>query len=274
LSIPKELQQTRKQILKRLRLLGVAFKFRLHETIKARMLGYRERQVFRVPAADGLPLPPPKLMVLVGGDTNAPAFFSGGEITAQVIRDMLGSDGADIGQMKAILDFGCGCGRVMRHWRSISGRVALHGTDYNKVLIGWCRRNLPFAQFGINRLKPPLDYKDDSFDLVYAFSIFTHLPEDLQESWMNELVRVLAPGGYLFITVHGENFRHALTSDEQIVFDGNGVVVRHAQMAGSNRCTAFHPVDYVHNVLARNLRVVEHAPAKLGQDAVLLRKPL
>lgn len=278
-----EWRQTTKRILARLRLLGVAnrllgfyhgAKFRLHETVTAAALGYRQSALFRSPAPDGLPLPPAKLMVLVGGSTNAPAFFAGGETTARVIDEMLQADGADVRRMKSLLDFGCGCGRVIRHWRPMSAQVALHGTDYNSALIGWCRRNLRFAQFAVNRLKPPLDYPDNAFDLVYAFSIFTHLPADLQEPWIRELVRVTAPGGYVFLTLHGDSFRQQLSPEELAAFDGGELVVRHAQMAGSNMCSAFHPADYIRRVIDRDLRVVEHSPARLGQDALLLRKPL
>jgi SAM-dependent methyltransferase len=282
LSPSGEWRQTTKRILARLRLLGVthrllgvfqATKFRLHETITAAALGHRQSALFRAPAPDGLPLPPAKLMVLVGGSTNAPAFFSGGETTARVIDEMLQADGADVRRMKSLLDFGCGCGRVIRHWRSISDHVALHGTDYNRALIGWCRRNLRFAQFAVNRLKPPLDYPDNAFDLVYAFSIFTHLPADLQEPWISELARVTAPGGYVFLTLHGDTFRQQLSPEEQAAFDAGQLVVRHAQMAGSNMCSAFHPADYIRRVIGRDLRVVQLAPARLGQDALLLRKP-
>jgi len=272
LSIRSEFRYAVKRILQRLGLLG--FAFRLHEFIKTLKLSRRKSEAFDGPAPDGLPLPPAKLIVLVGGDTTVPAFFYGGQVVAQTIRDMLGAHGSDIGRMKAILDFGCGCGRVMRQWQSLSSDVALHGTDYNRVLIDWCRRNLPFARFDVNRLQPPLEYADNSFDLVYAFSIFTHLSADLQTAWIDELTRVIAPGGYLIITVHGESFRHALTSDEQAVFDSGRLVVRHAGMAGSNMCTTFHPVQYVRQTVARHLRVIEHSPAKLGQDVVLLRKPV
>jgi hypothetical protein len=39
-------------------------------------------------------------------------------------------------------------------------------------LVRWCRRNLPFADFGINHLDPPLPYEEEQFDLIYALSGF------------------------------------------------------------------------------------------------------
>jgi hypothetical protein len=104
--------------------------------------------------------------------------------------------------------------------------------------------------------------------------VFTHLSANLQLAWISELARIIAPGGYLFITVHGESFRATLTYEEQSIFDSGQLVVRHAGMAGSNLCAAFHPQRYVREVLAQHLRVIDYAPARLGQDAILLQKPL
>ncbi len=265
-----EFRQVLKGLVQRLGLMGVAF--RVQEWLKSFELSFRRSE--RLSADDGLPVPPARLIVRVGGDTNARAFLLGGQQIAQTIREMLAADGADAAQMKSILDFGCGSGRVMRQWHALSDRVALHGTDYSRAAIQWCRRNLPFAAFGINRLEPPLDYATNSLDLVYAFSVFTHLSAKLQLAWIGELTRVTAPGGYLFITVHGENFRATLTADEQSTFDSGQLVVRHAGMAGSNLCAAFHPPRYVREILAEHLRIVDYAPARLGQDAILLQKPM
>lgn len=258
------------RILKRLGLSGAAF--RAHEFITARRLARDSHAAFRAPAPDGLPLPPPAHMVLVGGDTNAEAFFAGGAAVVDALREMLAAAGADLKQTRSVLDFGCGCGRVLRHLRPLAAGSQLRGTDYNPRLIGWCREHLPFARFDINALQPPLGYADGAFDLVYAFSVFTHLPAALQTAWIAELTRVLATGGHLFLTVHGESFRDVLDAHEQRAFDAGELVVRHARNAGSNLCTAFHPRAYLQAIAAPGLVIVGHAPARLGQDAVLLRK--
>jgi len=71
----------------------------------------------------------------------------------------------------------------------------VHGSDYNPRLVRWCRESLPFADFRVNGLQPPLPYADGELEFVYAISIFTHLTEALQDAWLQELARVLAPGG-------------------------------------------------------------------------------
>jgi SAM-dependent methyltransferase len=154
----------------------------------------------------------------------------------------------------------------------------LWGTDYNASLIEWCRENLDFARFTVNALEPPLDYAEATFDFVYALSVFTHLPEELQLPWINELARVLRPGGYLLITTHGEHYLDHLSLAEQEGFLNGELVIQNRELAGSNVCGAFHPERYVRNSLAKNLSVVDFLPegAKGNpfQDVYLLRVPV
>ena len=48
-------------------------------------------------------------------------------------------------------------------------------------------------------------YPDDSFDVVYACSVFSHLPETLHLLWLAEIRRVLRPGGVLVATTLSES---------------------------------------------------------------------
>jgi hypothetical protein len=58
--------------------------------------------------------------------------------------------------------------------------TGVYGCDINPRMVAWCKENLQFAQASVNEVTPPLPYGDDTFGLVYAFSVMTHLPEDLQ----------------------------------------------------------------------------------------------
>jgi len=125
--------------------------------------------------ADGLPVPPPHLIVRVAGTPGLEWFLESGRLAATSIRDALDRAGAPVEAMSSILDFGCGCGRVVRTWASLDAKVS--GSDLSGGAIDWCRGNLTFASFETNGLSPPLAFDDASFDLAYALSVFTHLPE-------------------------------------------------------------------------------------------------
>src|SRR5581483_8009602 len=81
--------------------------------------------------------------------------------------------------------------------------------------VDWCRENLSFASFMRNGLAPPLDLDDETFDLAYALSVFTHLTEDLQRAWRDELHRVLRPGGLLLLSTHGRSYLPRLDPGER-----------------------------------------------------------
>ena len=235
-------------------------------------------------APDGLPLAPAHLIRITSGcarqaHNNPPrmyrSYFDTGLRAAEWIPAMVARAGDEMAAMDAILDFGCGCGRVMRHWRQLE-RPRLHGCDYNPLLVEWCAANLPFAEFRRNRLEPPLPYADDAFDLLYTISIFTHLDEPLQRMWADELRRVVRPGGLVILTVSGPERLGHLPPEVRGRFDRGELVVWRSELAGMNACTVYHPERYVREELARGFELIEHA--RLGapdvrQDAVLLRVP-
>lgn len=222
-------------------------------------------------------IPPPELIYLVAGHRNPRQFIETGRRTNEAIRGLLKKHDLKVEQFGAILDFGCGVGRIMRHWSTTKG-PSWHGTDYNPALVDWCKGHLKFSEFRVNTLSGELPYEAETFDFVYAFSVFTHLSEPLQFFWINELARVLKPGGYVYFTTHGENYVSTLTPAELKQFRNGQLVIREQQQSGSNFCAVFHPVSYVHDQIAKNFEVVDFIPGGEHSDTMhdvhLLRKPL
>jgi SAM-dependent methyltransferase len=256
-------------LLERLRLATAAF--RLRETWRS-LKGPRRLVV----APDGFPVPPAKLMVLVTGSADTRWYTEGGRLGVESICGILDQGGARPADLQSVLDFGCGCGRVIRYWRSLTP-AQLYGTDCNPRLVDWCRRNLPFAKFQSNTLEPRLNYADHQFEFAYALSVLTHTPEDQQQPWMNELWRILRPRGYLLITTQGDEFLPKLTQAEHQRYGRGQIVVRHRSAAGSNLCSVYHPETYVREKLAFNFEIVASSPRGAAgngnQDMYLLRKP-
>jgi SAM-dependent methyltransferase len=227
--------------------------------------------------AGGLPVPPPRLRVEVAGTPGLDWFLESGRQQAEIIRATAERNGSPLESAGSLLDFGCGCGRVLRHWAGLE-RAAVFGSDYNEGLAAWCAANLPFATVSVNELAPPLRYEDGQFGLVYAISVFTHLPHDLERAWIDELSRIVAPGGLLLVTTHGDSYADRLDATERAAYDSGEAVVRWPSVAGSNLCTTFHPKRYVRERLAPGLALLEHTPdggtvGSRQQDLVVFRKP-
>jgi SAM-dependent methyltransferase len=225
-------------------------------------------------APDGQPIPPFRLRILVAASPDIGWFLESGRRGAESIHASLERNDLELARVAPILDFGCGCGRVTRHWARKG--VEVHGSDLKPKLVAWCRARFAFATFASNALAPPLDYADGLFGFVYALSVFTHLPDNLQEPWMQELRRVLRPGGHLLLTTHGAHYLDELTEDERRRFGAGQLVVRRDDRPGSNVCGVYHPEAHVRERLAKGFSVVEFVPkGALGnpwQDQWLLRR--
>ncbi len=229
---------------------------------------------WREGAPDGLPIPPLSLRMLVAASPDIGWFLDSGRRGAESVRDTLLRNGRDVARCRAILDFGCGCGRVTRHWSGLPGEV--HGTDMNARLVEWCRRRLAFGRFARNGMAPPLEYESGRFDLVYALSVFTHLTEALQHAWITELYRVIRPGGCLLLTTHGRKYVSELAPEEALRFSAGELVVRDGP-TGSNLCGSYHPEEWVRARLAGPFEVLDFVPeGALGnphQDVWFFRRP-
>jgi SAM-dependent methyltransferase len=246
--------------------------FGLHErvtTVTTRGRGPR--------SSEGLPLPPPHLRTLTAGTADPRWFLESGRSSAETIQEAAGRHGLDLLSTGRMLDFGCGCGRVLRHWQHLAG-LEIHAAEPDDRLTEWCARNLPFVSVSRSSALPPLPYEPEAFGLVYAVSVLTHLTERPQLLWMAELARVMRPGGLLILTVHGDRYLDRLTDAERRSYDEGRLVVRYASTSGTNLCCAFHPARFLQERLATGFDLLEHTIGGFErgapqQDLVVLGKP-
>jgi SAM-dependent methyltransferase len=101
----------------------------------------------------------------------------------------------------SILDWGVGCGRVARHF--IDANCQVKGVDIDPQNVAWCRQNLAGLYEQISP-QPPTNLSDNSIDFAFGISIFTHLTEDDQFRWLDELQRLIRPKGYALMTIQSE----------------------------------------------------------------------
>jgi SAM-dependent methyltransferase len=102
-----------------------------------------------------------------------------------------------------LLDWGCGHGRVARHFINHWNEAQISGTDIDAENIGWCQKHLPGGRFIVAPLWPKLNVPDSSFDAIIGLSVMTHLTEEAQAAWIKELRRILKPDGVALITFSG-----------------------------------------------------------------------
>lgn len=157
-----------------------------------------------------------------------------------------------------ILDWGCGPGRIIRHLPEIIGNGCIfYGTDYNEKSINWCNTNIRNANFNLNTIEAKLPYEENSFDIIYGISIFTHLSEEMHYAWTGELLRVLKPGGIMFQTLHGDNFLVKLTESEKCRYNKGQIIIRRNVKEGHRTFTAYHPISFVEKLFSK-AKIIEH----------------
>ena len=159
--------------------------------------------------------------------------------------------------------------------RSIDYLVSRPEVDPARIGAAGCSGGGALTTF-IGALDPRLKYADEQFEFAYALSVFTHTPETLQQPWIDELWRVLRPGGYLLMTTQGNEFLGKLSAQERNQYHEGRIVVRFENAAGTNLCSTYHPQSYVRQKLAGKFSLALcRAGAARGngnQDIYLLRK--
>ena len=147
----------------------------------------------------------------------------------------------------------------------------------NPKYIDWCAQHIPGIDFKVNGLMPPLAWPAASFDVIYGISIFTHLSEAAHEAWLEELMRVLKPGGIAMLTMHGDITRQNLTPAELKLYDDGQPVFRAQVKEGHRMYTAYQPTAFVQRLAKGKATILLHQPGQakdwgLEQDVWLFQK--
>jgi len=105
-----------------------------------------------------------------------------------------------------ILDFGGGWGRVSRFFLRDTKPECIYIAETSTRAIQCLRATGDRSHIIHNQPRPPIPGLSEQFDLAYAYSVFSHLSEEYFHAWINYLLSVLRPGGYLVFTTRGQVF--------------------------------------------------------------------
>ena len=100
-----------------------------------------------------------------------------------------------------VLDYGCGWGRLTRFFARDVAPGALFGCDPVAEILEVCERTRVPALLARSDFVPERLPFEERFDLVFAFSVFTHLSESAHQSCLRAIHRSLSPGGLLVATI-------------------------------------------------------------------------
>jgi SAM-dependent methyltransferase len=168
----------------------------------------------------GVVMPPLRYMVRTGVSNNIlfPHFYYA--TAAHSVWEYFFSQG--LARLDSrIVDIGCGCGKsavILRDFKYGSARFTGHyyGFDIDREQVEWCQGHFPAEKFtfcavdgksavygGSGRVEEERALavcEDESIDLVFSQSLFSHLLEEDLERYLRESYRVLKPGGAMCMT--------------------------------------------------------------------------
>jgi SAM-dependent methyltransferase len=145
-------------------------------------------------------VPDPSLQELWNGASGARLAAQSSAFYAR-LRARFAEHGAVALRDARVLDFGCGWGRLTRYIARDVAPGRLYGCDPVEGILAVCRDCRVPAELAVSDFLPERLPFDGRFDLVFAFSVFTHLSERAHHACLDALHGSLAPGGMLVVTI-------------------------------------------------------------------------
>ncbi|HEV8601031.1 MAG TPA: class I SAM-dependent methyltransferase [Patescibacteria group bacterium] len=96
-----------------------------------------------------------------------------------------------------ILDVGCGGGLKSKYLGKLGFKVV--GIDFSEEMIKIAKEHYPEGEFYVKDIKKPIDL--GSFDAIFAQAVLLHIPKNEVIKVLENLMNILKPAGYLFLSV-------------------------------------------------------------------------
>jgi SAM-dependent methyltransferase len=250
------------------------------------VLGVRQGQetariniIYRPDFHSSLPTPPVRLMQRVANADNAMVYWCRALKSFGEFLEVM-QEHCDVNAVPTLLDWGCGCGRVAGLFMKHTGIPRIYGCDIDGEAVEWCSRNLGEAHFSIINPYPPTRYADSLFHAIIGYSVFTHLRQEVQMQWLQEMERIMTHGGLFFASVHGdfaasfappavqEEVRKRGISDSTLDKNLDGIAPE-----GYYR-GVYQTKEYIFREWGRYFRIVDYRERLMGnfQDLVVMQK--
>lgn len=222
-----------------------------------------------LPASLSWPLPPLCLRARVSNSWAGHTFLEKARTLSEDLVRVLDAAGEDRSRFRHALDWGCGCGRVLRRMPELFPNARFTGVDIDAEAIAWNQENLRgLAEFHTVPDHPPSALPSHSFDFILGLSVFTHLPLDLENAWLRELARIAAPKALLFLTYHGEELiTEHFAPDQSLENDGGFKYFKTSSTSGLPNYyqSSFHSEAALRRLWGAHFDILSIHPRSIGQ---------
>lgn len=119
-----------------------------------------------------------------------------------------------------ILDYGCGWGRLLRIANYFSDLDNVYGLDVMQSSLDECAKSrIPNQTALVPRRPEQLPFGKVAFDVIFSFSVFTHIPDSVARAVLQAARRRIADNGVFIITIRSYEFwslRDAVWPEEMV----------------------------------------------------------
>jgi SAM-dependent methyltransferase len=217
---------------------------------------------------------------------------AGGDFwTADLVADAALRGGLELSAGQRVLDFGCSSARHLRVLQAWRPAVSWLGCDPNARAIAWDREHLPGIEFFVSPLEPPLELEAGSLDGAFAISVWSHFAEAAAIRWLEEMHRVIRPGGLLVFTTQGyaslAHYHRLAKIDDEYAVGGVEVLLRSGHafvpsfgvrgddgVKSPDWGMAYLSLDWLARTAHGRWSIESYEPARIegNQDLVVLRR--
>lgn len=189
------------------------------------------------------------------------------------------------------LDFGCGDGRFVKLINDYYKNFKVTGLDVDNECVKHCKKKFKGDFFEIKN-KPPLLFDLSSYDIIFSYSVFTHLTEANCRNWFIELSKKLTDNGVFLFTFASINRLYTMRkfSNSKIELDYNinnldefkkkynGFYFFMNNSKLPEYGNTLMEIDFIKQLLPNNIKILKHFPQYIqsfpfgSHDVCVLKK--
>jgi SAM-dependent methyltransferase len=128
-------------------------------------------------------------------------YFDDGARSCEMLRFLVSQYLPKESQLINILEFASGYGCVSRHLIR-EGRYDVTASDIHPAAMDFLALKLGMKTLQSSHI-PEEFHCPSNFDVCFALSFFSHMPDATWSRWLNVLMKTVRPGGILIFTTHG-----------------------------------------------------------------------
>ena len=157
------------------------------------------------------------------------------ELKADLIIKLAGKNFGNLSSIK-VLDIGSGIGLIDRFLtRKIKN---LYGVDISPGAVENAKKRNPSVNY-VSYDGEHLPFEDNTFDLTFAINVVHHVPLVMWKNFLNEMHRVLKPGGIAAVFEHNPINPLTRLAVSKCEFDRDAVLLSHKKIKSLFKATGF-----------------------------------